>query len=162
MARRPPPETAPPDESLTDGLVVGLERYPRAGAAHSGPYPGIGLPAFRTAQAAHRRRYAFCRQHRPHRFAGRQLRPDHRFTTFADAHASRRNSGFARPRSRDDHRRRTPEQPVPSKELPESDPAKPASSANSANSANLANLDNSADLAIISSEILNKLNKWLN
>ena len=23
-----PPETAPPDESLTDGLVVGLERYP--------------------------------------------------------------------------------------------------------------------------------------
>ena len=28
MARRRPPETAPPDEGLTDGQIVGLEHYP--------------------------------------------------------------------------------------------------------------------------------------
>ena len=84
----------------------------RAGAAHSWPHPGIGVPALRPAQTAHCRRYPLCRQHRPHRPARRQFPPDHRFSSFPASHTPRRNRSSPRPRPRNNHRRRTQQQPI--------------------------------------------------
>jgi hypothetical protein len=62
LARRGPPETAPPDESLDDGQIVGLERYPaqvstlpatpRARSASTLPRSSCSSPATRSLPAA--------------------------------------------------------------------------------------------------------------
>jgi len=51
------PETAPPDESLADGLRVGLEHYPPRSSTLP-PHARLGLPPLCRAQASGRRRYA--------------------------------------------------------------------------------------------------------
>ena len=72
------PETAPPDELLTDGMRVGLEAYPAQVLHTPGHTQGSVCLHFAPTEAAGGRRYAVCRKHWPHRPAGRQLRPDHR------------------------------------------------------------------------------------
>jgi hydroxyacylglutathione hydrolase len=75
------PETAPPDEGLKEGQIVGLESYPAQVLHTPGHTQG-----------------SICLQYRPHRFPRRQLRPDHRLAAHAAARAARRNQGFTWPR----------------------------------------------------------------
>ena len=74
----PTPEVAPPDESLTDGMTVGLSSYPAQVHSYSRTYARIGLPAFHALEPPNRRRHPLRRQHWPHRSPRRRHRPDHR------------------------------------------------------------------------------------
>jgi Metallo-beta-lactamase superfamily len=75
------PETAPPDESLSDG-------------AHA----GVGVLAFCSAQAAGCGRYAVCRKHWADRSARRRLRADYRLHRHAPAGSAGRDAGRPGPR----------------------------------------------------------------
>ena len=59
------PETAPPDGNLSDGLVVGLDRFPAQVTHTPGHTQGLCMPSLCPAQPTHRGRYPLRRKHRP-------------------------------------------------------------------------------------------------
>ena len=93
-----PPETAPPDESLAEGQVVGLENYPAKVLHTPGHTQGSICLHFAPVGSVDCRGHALCRQHRPHRSAGRQLWPDHGLAALPPVGPARRNPGAPRPR----------------------------------------------------------------